>query len=121
MKLGGLHEELGEMVEAENCYRRALAIRPQAPAPLACLATLLRGKLPDADRDSLRDRLDDLRLDVGPRGNLLFGLAHACDARGDHAEAAACLRTCQRPGPGASASSEAATTTRTNTRGSSTG
>jgi hypothetical protein len=62
-----------------------------APAPLACLATLLRGRLPDEDRDAVRARLDDPWLDGGPRVNLLFGLAHACDARGDHAEAAARL------------------------------
>jgi tetratricopeptide (TPR) repeat protein len=91
VKLGGLHEELGEMTEAEICYQRARAARPEAPAPLACLATLLRGQLPDAVRDVIRARLEDSRLEVGPRGNLLFGLAHACDARGDHAEAAACL------------------------------
>jgi tetratricopeptide (TPR) repeat protein len=91
MKQGGLHEELGEMAEAEACYRLARDAEPEAPAPLACLATLLRGRLPDADREAVRDRLDDPRLGDGPRANLLFGLAHACDARGERAEAAACL------------------------------
>jgi tetratricopeptide (TPR) repeat protein len=91
LKQGGLHEELGAMAEAEVCYRRAREANLEAPAPLACLATLLRGRLPDADRDALRSRLDDPELDDEPRGNLLFGLAQASDARGDHALAAVCL------------------------------
>ena len=81
------------MAEAEASYRRARAVDLKAPGPLACLATLLRGGLPDADRDAIRSRLDDPELDDGPRSNLLFGLAHACDARGDYAEAAACLES----------------------------
>ena len=54
MKQGGLHEELGEMPEAEASYRRAHAVEPMAPAPLSCLATLLRGRLPDEDREAVR-------------------------------------------------------------------
>jgi tetratricopeptide (TPR) repeat protein len=91
MKQGGLHEELGEMAEAEACFRRARAIDGPAPAPLSCLATLLRGRLPDADREAIRTRLDNPKLDQGARMSLLFGLAHACDARGDYVEAALCL------------------------------
>ncbi|MGP0070164.1 MAG: tetratricopeptide repeat protein [Isosphaeraceae bacterium] len=91
VRQGGLHEELGEMAEAESCYRRARELDPEAPAPMASLATLLRGKLPDADREAIRARLEDPRLDDAPRSNLLFGLAHACDARGEHAEAVLCL------------------------------
>ena len=49
LNLGGLHEELGEMDEAEACYRRAQTLHPRAPGPLARLAMLLRGKLPEAD------------------------------------------------------------------------
>jgi tetratricopeptide (TPR) repeat protein len=91
LKQGGLHEELGAMTAAEASYRRARTVDLKAPGPLACLATLLRGGLSDADRDDIRTRLDDPELDDGPRGNLLFALAHACDARGDYTEAAACL------------------------------
>ena len=54
---GALHEELGEMAEAEACYRRAQTTHPQAPGPLARLATLLRGKLPETDRDAIRAQL----------------------------------------------------------------
>ena len=51
---------------------------------------LVRGRLPEADRDRLRH---ELYRPCGPllRMNLLFALAHVADARGDHAEAAACL------------------------------
>jgi tetratricopeptide (TPR) repeat protein len=91
LKLGGLHEELGEMDAAEARYRQARAIRPAAPVPLACLATMLRGRLPEEDRTAIRARLDDAQLDDGPRATLLFGLAHDHDARGEYAEAAACL------------------------------
>ena len=91
-RLGGLHEELGEMVEAETCYRRARAIAPELPGPLASLATLLRGKLPDKDLEAIRAQLEAPQVQDSVRGNLLFGLAHACDARGDYAEAVSCLK-----------------------------
>ncbi len=91
MKQGGLHEELGALALAEASYRRANEIDNRAPAPLACLATLLRDRLPDADREAIYSRLDDRALDDGQRAGLLFGLAHACDARGEIDHAAACL------------------------------
>ena len=91
LKQGGLHEELGAMAEAEANYRRARAVDLNAPGPLDCLATLLRGRLSDEDQDAVRSRLDDPVLDDGPRANLLYGLAHTHDARGDYLEAAACL------------------------------
>ncbi len=88
---GRLHEEQGELAQAEECYRRALAVYPRAPGALARLATLLRGKLPDADRMALRQQLDNPRLAPGLRSSLLFGLAQVHDARGEHAAAADCL------------------------------
>jgi len=91
LKRGGLHEELGAMAEAEASYRRARAVDLKAPGPWACLATLLRGGLSDADRDAIRSHLDDPELDDGPRASLHFGLAHVCDALGDYSEAAACM------------------------------
>ena len=72
LKQGGLHEELGAMAEAESCYRLAQAVEVNAPAPLACLATLLRRTLPEADQNALRLRLDDPRLDDGPRRQPAF-------------------------------------------------
>ena len=56
----------------------------------ARLATLLRGKLPDADFAALEQRLAEVSGE--PRGNLLFALAQIFDGRGDHARAADCLR-----------------------------
>jgi hypothetical protein len=83
--------ELGELAEA--CYRRALSANPRAAAPLARLATLLRGQLPDADREAIRVRLEGPGAGGSPRtrGPLLFGLAQVLDARGEYAEAATCL------------------------------
>jgi tetratricopeptide (TPR) repeat protein len=91
INLGALHEELGDMGEAEICYREAETHHPRSPMPLARRAVLLRGRLPDADRDRLRFAM------YGPtapllRLNLLFALAHVADARGEYAEAAACLK-----------------------------
>ncbi len=107
---GGLHEELGAMDEAEACYRRAQTLHPRAPGPLARLAVLLRGKLPETDLDAIRrssapvERIANLCHDpcrpVRRRGPLLFGMAHVLDARGDYA---ACRRLPGRgqcPGPG---------------------
>jgi len=88
---GNLHEELGELVQAEDYYRRARKFYERAPGPLARLAVLLRGRLPDADRQAVRQRLDDTELAPGPRSALLFGLAQVHDARREYAEAAACL------------------------------
>ena len=85
---GGLHEELGALGAAEACYRQAVAADPRSAKPRAQLATLPRGRLPEEDRRAIRDLLGDTRVDDESRGILLFGLAHACDGRGDFAEAA---------------------------------
>jgi tetratricopeptide (TPR) repeat protein len=88
---GELCEELGQMAEAEAGYRRAAAAHPRSPGPPARLANLLRGRLPDADREAAQALVEEPRLADGPRCGLLFGLAHDHDARGAYAEAAACL------------------------------
>jgi tetratricopeptide (TPR) repeat protein len=91
MNLGGLHEELGELTEAETAFRDALRLQPAFALPHARLATLLRGKLPEADRAALEERLADPKLGDGPRARLLFALAHVLDGRGDYPRAADCL------------------------------
>jgi len=116
---GRLHEVLGEMAEALACYRRAQTLHPEAPGPLARLATLLRGKLPETDREAIRAHLGVSRTDCQSvprdactlragrtdcqsappslppgspaRGPLLFGLAQVLDAEGEYAGAALCL------------------------------
>ena len=85
---GGLHEELGETTPAEACYRQALSAHPRASEPLARLAALLRGKLPDGERQAARLLVNDPGLTDGPRSTLLFGLAQVEDAGGRYAEAA---------------------------------
>jgi tetratricopeptide (TPR) repeat protein len=91
LNLGGLHEEQGELAEAETCFREALRMQPRYALPHARLATLLRGKLPEADRAALEERLADPELGEEPRCNLLFGLAHVLDGQGEYVQAADCL------------------------------
>ena len=88
---GGLHEELGEMAPAEACYRQAVSAHPGAPEPLARLAALLRGQLPDVEREAARLLLNDPELADGRRCALLFGLAQVEDAGARYGEAADCL------------------------------
>jgi len=90
--LGGLHEEQGDMTAAETAFREALRLQPNFALPHARLATLLRGKLPEADLAALESRLGDPQLGEGPRARMLFALAHVLDGRGDCARAADCLR-----------------------------
>jgi tetratricopeptide (TPR) repeat protein len=92
LNLGGLYEEQGEMAAAESAFREALHLQPGYALPHARLATLLRGRLPEADFAALKERLADPGLAEGPRARLRFALAHVLDARGDYAEAAECLR-----------------------------
>jgi tetratricopeptide (TPR) repeat protein len=92
VSLGGLHEELGELEEAEAWYRKALGLAPGHPVALARLATLLRGKVSDAELALIRDRLADPAVTGPAAATLLFGLAHVLDDRGDYAGAARALR-----------------------------
>jgi tetratricopeptide (TPR) repeat protein len=92
LNLGGLHEELGRLGEAEAAFREALQVQPNFAIPLARLATLLRGKLPEADQAALERRLADPELPPGPRARLMFGLSHVLDARGEYARAGELLK-----------------------------
>jgi tetratricopeptide (TPR) repeat protein len=92
LNIGGVHEELGELIAAESAFRAALRIQPRFAAAHARLATLLRGKLPDADRAALEQQLVDPKVSSEPRATLLFGLAQALDGQGDYGRAAECLR-----------------------------
>jgi tetratricopeptide (TPR) repeat protein len=91
LNVGWVHELRGALDAAEAAFREAMRRQPQFALPHARLATLLRGKLPDADRAALEERLADPELADAPRARLLFGLAHVLDARGDYARAADCL------------------------------
>ena len=91
LNLGNLHEVLGDLAEAEALFRKAQASHPDTPRVLAVLANLLRGRLPDHDRDAIVERLDDPGLHDEGRMGLLFGLAQVSDAQGDYTQAALCL------------------------------
>jgi tetratricopeptide (TPR) repeat protein len=92
LNLGGLQEEIGDLEGAEAAFRTALKLQPSYALPHARLATLLRTKLPTEDLAALEERLTDDTLGEGPRGRLLFALAHALDGLGNHTRAAECLR-----------------------------
>lgn len=91
LNMGHLFEQKGSMAEAESCYRLAEAGHPLSVLPLAQRALLAPGRLSDADRDRLRFALYKQDGPASPRMNVLFALAYVADARGEHAEAAACL------------------------------
>ena len=78
------------MAEAEGSYREAEARHPDSPLPLARRAVLARGRVTDEDRDRLRFHLYASSGPL-PRMGALYALAQVADARGDFAEAAACL------------------------------
>jgi len=91
LHLGGAFTERGELNEAEAAFRAALKAQPEYPLPHARLATLLRDKLPEADRAALEERLRDTALAPDPRARLLFARAHVLDAIGDYPGAAESL------------------------------
>ncbi len=89
--LSGVHEERGDMAEAEAAVREAIRLQPRFPAGYSRLATLLRSKLPDDDLGIIEELLSDPELGRQPRARLLFALAHVLDARGEYRRAALCL------------------------------
>ena len=92
LNLGGVHEERGELTEAESAFRETLRIQPRLVVAHARLATLLRGKLPEADLAALEACLADPQVNGEARGHLLFGLVQLLDARGEYGRAAECVR-----------------------------
>lgn len=89
--LGEMAEEMGDRESAEASLREALRHDPDFPGVYAHLATLLRSRLPDADRQELERLLGDPKVRPLGRANLLHGLANVHDAAGDYAKAADCL------------------------------
>jgi tetratricopeptide (TPR) repeat protein len=90
--LGGVLTDQGQVEEAITSYREALRLKPTHADSMSQLASMLRGKLPDADRTILEQRLMDSNLNDADRAKLLFGLAEVCDAKGEYIQAAAHLR-----------------------------
>jgi tetratricopeptide (TPR) repeat protein len=92
--LGTVMEELGDFEAAEHCFRAALRHGPDhvAAEAHAHLATLLGGRLPEADLADIRRRLADPNQSEGCRRAWHFALGRVLDARGDYAGAAEHLR-----------------------------
>lgn len=82
--LGQLHGHFGRFDEAEACYREALRHRPESVAALSGLANIRGGKLPDADRETMEDLLQDDTLTEAKRNRLHFALAVVLDAKGEY-------------------------------------
>jgi tetratricopeptide (TPR) repeat protein len=90
--LACVYQEQGWLEEAQRSFRAAVALDPRHAGALGQLATMLAGKLPEADLEGLRSLLARDDLSAGKRATLLFGLAQVLDARGDYPQAAEHLR-----------------------------
>ncbi len=92
VNLGGVYEKSGDFGTAETCFRAAIPDADAGAPALARLARMLRGNLPDGDREAIEHRLAASGVPDPARINLLFGLASVWDAQGRYAEAAGCAR-----------------------------
>ena len=86
--LGIICEERGDFAQPERLFRAAIRSDPRFAAAHAELAGLLRGRLPDADRQAMQTLLLDQSLNDEQRAMLHFGLVQAFDARGEYVQAA---------------------------------
>jgi tetratricopeptide (TPR) repeat protein len=86
--LAHVWEQLGEFDQAHDSIRQALRREPRHAGALARLATRLRDKLPEADQATIEGLLAEPVLPDESRMQLLFGLAQACDAKGQFERAA---------------------------------
>jgi tetratricopeptide (TPR) repeat protein len=80
--------ELNRQKEALDSYRTALRGNPRHAPALSQLATHLRDRMPAEEQEALHGLLADPQLSDLERTPLLFGLAHLCDAKGEHERAA---------------------------------
>jgi tetratricopeptide (TPR) repeat protein len=86
--LAGLLEDLGELDGSLASLREAIRHNPRHAGSWARLATRLRDKLSPSDQIVIEGLLADPGLTPDDRWPLLFGLAHAIDARGEFDRAA---------------------------------
>jgi tetratricopeptide (TPR) repeat protein len=87
-----VRQELGDFPDSEQCWRQALSYDPHLAGAHAQLATLLRGRLPEADLVAIHRMLADPNLRASWRRALLFGVAQVLDSRGAYPEAAEVLQ-----------------------------
>ncbi len=86
--LGNALEIKGDLTGAEREFRTALRKNPRQPAALAGLATLLRGRLPAQDANTMEELLQHPDLGERPRSRLHSGLAYYYDGIREFARAA---------------------------------
>lgn len=84
--------EIGDFSAAEEMLRAVLAEHNNHAIAHAQLASLLRDRLPEPDRQAMQRLLADPDISEIGRLNLHFGLARLFDARGAYAEAVEHLR-----------------------------
>ncbi|MGA2030978.1 MAG: tetratricopeptide repeat protein [Thermoguttaceae bacterium] len=90
--LGVVFKELNDLEAAERSLREAVRCDPRQCSAQAELATLLRGKLPEADLAAQLHLLSERGLLDDQRAALSFGLAHVFDGRGEYVLSAEHLR-----------------------------
>jgi tetratricopeptide (TPR) repeat protein len=92
LAIGMFHQDRGELADAEAAFRRSIELEPEAGAAYGRLASLLGGRLPEQDLETLRRLLADPGTSRVDRMIFLFALAKVCDGRGEYAAAAAYSR-----------------------------
>ena len=90
--LGSLCEQRGDLAEAEAAFRAALERDPVRTEAWRRLVRLLRGRVSEADRAALEQRLADPQLPEQDHVDLLFALAAVHDKGGTYDRAADCAR-----------------------------
>jgi tetratricopeptide (TPR) repeat protein len=90
--IGNVLQDLADFEGAEQAYRAALRLDPGNVDALWGLAVQLRGKLPDADRATLENRLLEPKPINTDPGKVHFALAQVCDAKGEYELAASHLK-----------------------------
>ena len=81
--LGRVLQELGELDQAITAFREAIRHEPRNAVVLSQLATAIPAWLSESERGSIESLLAGTSLPPEQRCSLLFGLAHAVDARGE--------------------------------------
>lgn len=87
MGLGQLKEDFADRQGAEASFRRALELRPEWPAALEALLSLLKGDAEATLIQTAQRIVGDAAKPAADRANVGFGLGKALDATGRYEEA----------------------------------
>jgi tetratricopeptide (TPR) repeat protein len=90
--LGQVYDELGRAVEAENCFRKALACDPEFSSTFVHLLVHHENCVTGADLAACNALLESGKLNGKEEANLLFALAQMEDRRGEFQKAAELLK-----------------------------